>query len=730
MFKNVASQKLIVFAFDSTTNSPKTGDAANITAYVSKDYGAATVLTDTSASEIDATNAKGYYLFDLAQAETNANVLLFSAKSSTSNIVVIGVPATVFTVPANFTATSIDSSGNVAANVTQLLGTAWFTPATAGTPDVNVKLWNGLTTVALPLVPTTAGRTLDVSATGEAGIDWNNIGTASASQNLSNTTVFTATVAGTVSGNVNGNVGGNVTGSVGSVAAGGITASSIADSAIDRATFAADTGLQTTRSNTAQAGGATSITLDASASATTDYYINQLIYITGGTGVGQAKFCTAYNGTTKVATVNSAWATNPDNTSTFAIIPFDAIPGATAPTAAAVADAVWDESRSGHVASGSFGEYVIANSTLIGGQTASASGTITFPNATLASTTNITAGTITTSTNVTTVNGLAAGVITATSIASDAITAAKIADGAIDRATFAADTGLQTIRSGTAQAGATTTITLDASASATNDIYNDCWVYITGGTGAGQVSNITDYVGATKVADVHPHWITAPDNTSTFAILPSASDWHHIVADHAIADSFGYLFALNLDGTVSSRASQTSVNTLATYVDTEVAAILADTNELQTDWVNGGRLDLLIDAIKAKTDNLPADPADASDIAASFSTISSTLTTISAYIDTEVAAIKAKTDNLPAAPAATGDIPTVSQIWTTALTEAYRGTGATGTATQLLYEILQNLTEFAISGTTKTAKKLDGSTTAKTYTLDSSTTPTSITETT
>lgn len=66
-------------------------------------------------------------------------------------------------------------------------------------------------------------------------------------------------------------------------------------------------------------------------------------------------------------------------------------------------------------------------------------GTVTFPtNATLASTTNITAGTITTATNVTTVNGLANNVITAASIAADALTAAKIADGAIDAATFAA----------------------------------------------------------------------------------------------------------------------------------------------------------------------------------------------------------------------------------------------------------------------------------------------------
>lgn len=38
---------------------------------------------------------------------------------------------------------------------------------------------------------------------------------------------------------------------------------------------------------------------------------------------------------------------------------------------------------------------------------------------------------------------------------------------------------------------------------------------------------------------------------------------------------------------------------------TDLDAILADTNELQTDWTNGGRLDLLLDAIKAITDILP-----------------------------------------------------------------------------------------------------------------------------
>ena len=77
----------------------------------------------------------------------------------------------------------------------------------------------------------------------------------------------------------------------------------------------------------------------------------------------------------------------------------------------------------------------------------------------------------------------------------------------------------------------------------------------------------------------------------------------------------------------SGLASQTSVDTLASYVDTEVAAI------------------------KAKTDNLPTDPADASNIAASFASIASSITTLTTYVDTEVAAIKAKTDNLPVDPA-------------------------------------------------------------------------------
>ncbi len=157
-----------------------------------------------------------------------------------------------------------------------------------------------------------------------------------------------------------------------------------------------------------------------------------------------------------------------------------------------------------------------------------------------------------------------------------------------------------------------------------------------------------------------------------------------------------------------------------------------------------GYLDTEIAAIKAKTDALPSDPADASDIAASFSSVAATLSTIAAYVDTEIAAIKAKTDLIPAAPAAVGDIPTAVQnraemdsnstrlaaiaaLWTTALTESYSVDGAAPTPAQALFVIMQRLTEFAISGTTITAKKLDGTTTAFTLTIDDAVSPTAST---
>lgn len=79
-----------------------------------------------------------------------------------------------------------------------------------------------------------------------------------------------------------------------------------------------DIGEQT-RVFTAQAGGASTITLDASASAVDDFYNGALVVILDGTGdtvpvAERTRRITDYVGSTKVATVDAAWGTQPDNT--------------------------------------------------------------------------------------------------------------------------------------------------------------------------------------------------------------------------------------------------------------------------------------------------------------------------------------------------------------------------------------------------------------------------------
>lgn len=73
-------------------------------------------------------------------------------------------------------------------------------------------------------------------------------------------------------------------------------------------------------SGTAQAGAAGSVTLASGASSTDDLYKGVLVKIYSGTGAGQARTITAYNGTTKIATVAWNWTTNPDSSSTYALI--------------------------------------------------------------------------------------------------------------------------------------------------------------------------------------------------------------------------------------------------------------------------------------------------------------------------------------------------------------------------------------------------------------------------
>lgn len=87
------------------------------------------------------------------------------------------------------------------------------------------------------LKPTTAGRTLDVTAGGEAGIDWANIGSPTTTVNLSGTTVKTATDVETDTADIQSRlpaalVSGRMDASVGAMAANTLTASAVAADAV------------------------------------------------------------------------------------------------------------------------------------------------------------------------------------------------------------------------------------------------------------------------------------------------------------------------------------------------------------------------------------------------------------------------------------------------------------------------------------------------------------------
>lgn len=157
LYKNVASQKIAVFAYTASTGAAKTGDAAQITAYISKDFAAGAATNDANPTEMDATNMPGWYVFDLTQAETNAEVIVLAPKSSTSGVVLD--QAQVFTQDAAISSrasqTSVDDVPTAveivaaidadppAVNVTMHAGVA-VAPADAnGNIPVNIKTIKG-----------------------------------------------------------------------------------------------------------------------------------------------------------------------------------------------------------------------------------------------------------------------------------------------------------------------------------------------------------------------------------------------------------------------------------------------------------------------------------------------------------------------------------------------------------------------------------------------------------
>lgn len=282
--KNVASQFICFQLNNVSTGAGVTGATVAVRRCIDGTFaaGGGTVTEDTGGGSV-----AGYYKYAMSQADTNGNDISFNFSATNaitvektclmtaadpSDAVRLGLTALpnaaaeasggLYTRGTGAGQINQDANGRIDANVKTwisgaipavnvtgvplvdakyLLGTIFATPNTAGIMDVNAKQWNGLTTVALPLVPTVAGRTLDVSAGGEAGLDWANIGSPTTTVGLTNTTVGIVTLVNTVTTLTNLPAITAAWLTATGIAADAITAAKIADGAIDTATFAAGT---------------------------------------------------------------------------------------------------------------------------------------------------------------------------------------------------------------------------------------------------------------------------------------------------------------------------------------------------------------------------------------------------------------------------------------------------------------------------------------------------------
>ena len=96
--------------------------------------------------------------------------------------------------------------------------------------------------------------------------------------------------------------------------------------------------------------------------------------------------------------------------------------------------------------------------------------------------------------------------------------------------------GAFAIHSGTAQAGDSHSITLAATASPSNTIYNGIYnrnlIVLTDNTGVGQTRTVVDYDAVTKIVVVDRDWRISPDATTEYQITPDDTP---LTVDHGVA---------------------------------------------------------------------------------------------------------------------------------------------------------------------------------------------------
>lgn len=169
-------------------------------------------------------------------------------------------------------------------------------------------------------------------------------------------------------------------------------------------------------------------------------------------------------------------------------------------------------------------------------------------------------------------------------------------------------------------AGASTTVFITALAEASDDHYNDTIMVFIDGALKGQARTVLNYTGASKTITLDEALTEAPGNGDGFLLI--ATHVHPVtqiqsgLATEAKQDTaqtaIDAIPTTAMRGTDSAALASVATEARLAELDAanlpaDVDAVLADTNELQTDWANGGRLDNLLDGATAPTAAVVAD---------------------------------------------------------------------------------------------------------------------------
>jgi hypothetical protein len=238
------------------------------------------------------------------------------------------------------------------------------------------------------------------------------------------------------------------------------------------------------------------------------------------------------------------------------------------------------------------------------------------------------------------------------------------------------------IDQGTAQSASATGLVLRSAAAFADDVLIGATLAVYGSTqGYWQTRTITDNAlsGDTVTVDT---WTVTPSGTITYKIFagpPASATALPAVNVMQVGGSTTDVSALATNVAAILVDTGTTLdgklNTIDDFLDTEIAAILADTNELQTDWANGGRLDLLLDGAASAGDPWTTTLPGAYGAGTAGYIVGSNLNAPVGTVDTVVDAIKAKTDSLT--------FTTANQIDARLVDGAHGGSSATLTMRKL-----------------------------------------------